>query len=182
MDMEDLLVWTYQDQFAHTVTVTDDLRLVGAGYGNGMRGFEVLADLGCLVDGKPGVANVAGDAEAIHAAVLALDDVACGLVVMHAVAGTRPDWMPGAVPLPVPVRRANGKPELVYHDLARSKPAYCRPRYKPAAEVIELARESYTAWWQGVAGLAVALGLRGLEDHEISGFAAPGTPWLVKNC
>lgn len=178
IDIEKLLWWVYQQQYAHTVTVDDDMRISqGLGYGSGAGRFEELAMLGTLVQRSGGGSiDVHPDAEAVHSAVLTLPELACGLVIMHGVAGTRPDWMPGAVPKPEAIRRKNGKPKLVYFDAMKRKPSYCPIRYVPEPGRLTMSRSMYEAWWEALGGLAEVL--TGLRDYEVHPVTAVQAPWL----
>ena len=178
VDVEEMMRWTYQDQYAHTITVEDDFWVISkaSGFGGRSRGkWQDLADLGILVQGGGSSFDVNPDAEALHDAVMRLDVIGRGLVITHGVAGTRPDWMPNDDPRLVMRPRANGKPKMEYWDAARTRPAYCLLCYDPDPEHVKFMRKVYVTWWDALACLIDEN--QYLDAHELTGPAILREPW-----
>lgn len=181
IDIQDLLVWTYQDQAADVVSRTGAAGLYPAGCRSNLLAIRRNGRLGTRIDcagsAARGGADMHPDAEAVHDAVRTLKPPWIGLVIDCAKTGSVPDWMPGAVPKPVPVPRGDGKPRMEYHDPGtRRKPAYCLLRYDPEPEHLAFVRRVYVEWWDAMAALVAKL--PDLEDHAVSGPSVPREPWL----
>lgn len=181
LDIQALLIWTYQDQAAEQVTQAVVGRLTPAWYGNNIGAVIRHGALGVRVDCATSVVTASDlhpDAEAVHDAVRALrDPLQIGLVISHAKGGTEPDWMPEASqPRLVPILRG-GKPKVEYWDREHRKPAYCVLTVDPDPECVTFARQTYTAWWDALAVLAARLQDDGLTSHDVTGPAAPERPW-----
>lgn len=175
-EIEPLLWWTYQAQYAHVLQVDDDLRVTMralAGVGGMGGAFDMWSQLGTLVDGRSGGFEVHPDAEAVHDQVLALDSVARGLVVMHANGGTQPDWMEDERMRALPVLRGNGSPLVEYDQ--NKRPSMCPIRYDPPPGHIEFARGVWVRWWDGVQAVADSLSAR--WGRRVVGLTVPRQPW-----
>lgn len=175
MTVERLLIWTYQDQQVDAIIGRGGAwgRIVGID--SARRAGDRLA-LGCEVMGG-GYARLTlhPDAEAIHDAVRALPGRMIGLVIVHAKAGTRPDWMEGAVPRVVPIRRENGK-VMVERDHNRNA-IWCPFRIVPLPSRIAFQRAVYTLWWDALD--AIASSPLTLEDHKMLPMGEPREPWIL---
>lgn len=180
IDIVDLLRWAYQVQRVDEVMRRIVPTTAGMGYrSNG----ETVLRTGCLgvVSGGGGGFGAGGglhlpdDAERVHDAVLSLPKIKIGLVIEYAKAGAVPDWMPGAMPMPRPVLRPNGKPQVEYHDVEKRMPAYCLLRYEPDPDHLAFVRETYALWWDGIAALAGRL--RGLDRFAVTGPMVKREPW-----
>ena len=191
IDIEQLLIWTYQVQKAD---VADRMvnRVVHAGaLGYGSDSFsacERTSGLGTAVHASPWtLPAVDPDAETVHDAVLKLPSQTTGLVIRHAKAGTRPEAYEGAVPLLLPRKRQNGK--IVVNRDARDHPWLCplrqaigvpsRSGYRIAAESwdhIEFSRGIYVMWHAALCVLADALS-GCLISHNPQTPSAPASPW-----
>lgn len=182
VDIERLVVWTYQQQAADRVVA----RQGGRFYPSGGGGDSVAAvarrmSLGVSIDCAGSVAYDAGhlhpDADMVHARVVRFPSLVAGMIIRHGRAGTRPDWEEGGVRLR-PILRGNGKPRIVYHDTGGRYPAYCPVVADPCADHVEFARGQYVAWWDGLNALAADLdGL--LRDHVVTPPNTPRTPWTL---
>ncbi|WP_299393251.1 hypothetical protein [Pelagibius sp.] len=179
IDIERLLIWTYQTKAADKVAS----RLSGIGPGpvtTNAQGLMHMAALGCRIDRSgPGVPTAGAqdldpDAEAVHEAVLALPQSDGALVWRHAKTATRPDFMPGASTRMCPVLRGNGKPKMVYRDRACTKPSYCLIEADPPQARIDFVRRTYKQWWDAMAALVETLVMRAFT---VTGPSAPRAPW-----
>lgn len=155
-DVERLLIWTYRDQAAHAVTA----RVAGgpSGYGSVFQAMRWRAALGVSVDCSRVALradSLPQEAESVHEQVRLLGLDQAGLVIMHARAASRPDWMPGARPRAMPVRRANGK--LVIERDQRRQPSWCPIRWDPDPSQVAFARRLWTSWWDGLSSLCERL-------------------------
>lgn len=181
VDIERLLIWTYQVKAADSV-VSRQMAWLGPDRPvTNAQGLMRMAALGCRVDNAglcvPRENDLDPDAEAVHDAVMALGNEAGALVLYHAKTGSRPDWMPGAVSRMRPVMRGNGKPSMVYWDHPKCrKPAYCRVTADPPQGRIDAARHVYAMWWDALRGLAETL--EQLRAYVVAGPAAAFMPWL----
>ena len=180
IDIERLLIWTYQDQAADVVS----RRIAGAiGPGQPVSNMAVLERqnmLGVRVDCSRAVGSsrdLHPDAEAVHEEVLQLPPTEVGLVISHAKGGTRPDWVPDTKLRAVPVLRSNGKPKM---ELAprRNVPVLCLIRYVPDPHHVEFQREVYRTWWDALTALVSNLG--DLSSHCVVGPGFGREPWFQK--
>lgn len=99
------------------------------------------------------------------------------LVTMHAIKGTRPDWVEDA-PEPTMVISNNGQPMVVGKAEGRNRyplGAYCPLRYEPSPVSIIQSRADYAAWHHGLVTLAERLHLT--KWTPLPPKASP-TPWL----
>lgn len=186
MTVERLLIWTYQDQQADWIVGKGGAYMRVVGIDSARRAGDRMA-LGCEIQGG-GYARltVHPDAEAIHDAVKTLGgrlrathgrdgSAAVGLVIRCAKAGRRPGPLIMAQPRPLRVARANGKPELVYWDAERRRPAYCTLRYDPMPEHVAFDRAVYGLWWDALDALAAHP--PELEAHKMLPLGEPREPW-----
>lgn len=177
IDIERLLIWTYQAQAADVVS----RRIAGAiGPGQPVSNMAVLERqnlLGVRVDCSRAVGasrDLHPDAEAVHDWVLGLPGARIGLVISHAKAGTRPEWLPDTGMRVEPVTRSNGKPKMEW-DYAAKRPLYCPIRYVPDPSYVAFTREVYMDWW---AVLSVMVDdLPDLSSHCVTGPEAEYEPW-----
>lgn len=188
MDVEKLLIWTYQDQAADAIVgryAGTAAPMIGGGSNAAMIANHI--SLGCRVDVSRGGARWAAgvacdidpDAEAVHEYVRCLPPALIGLVISHAKGGTRPDWMPGAQPRPVAVYRKKDRPQMVYWDTKKNRPAYCILAYDPEPAHIAFMREVWMTWWDALA--SIADDLDGRLKRKVLRPQFPREPWLVRN-
>lgn len=184
IDIVDLLRWAYQTQRVDEVVRRSVPNGIGGGYrSNASRAMEtgclgVITDGGRLGWGADGADYLPEDAERVHDAVRALAPRRMvGIVIEFAKQGAAPDWMPGVEPKPVAMLRANGKPEMEYHDAAKTRPSHCLIRYVPVEpDHIAYARRLYVDWWDAVAEVAYRLEFD-LERFRATGPSLPREPW-----
>ncbi|WP_316979976.1 hypothetical protein [Shumkonia mesophila] len=187
MDIERLLIWTYQDQAADAIIG----RAAGtaAPMTRGISNASMIANhiaLGCRVDvSRGGAVWAAGvacdlhpDAEATHEAVTALPSILVGMVIRHAKGGTRPDWCEGVMRRPVAIKGGNGKPVVIYKDRARNYPDYCPLTYLPHADWIRDVRKIWLAWWDALDDIAGRLD--GTLERKVLRLPFQREPWLVE--
>ncbi len=202
IDIEALLVWTYRDQQADRACRQDwslgYARDCLARYADrGGHGDGVLAAVGLGEAVHP-------DAEAVHAAVLRLSGEERALVIGHARVAARPDWLPGArlVWVPVPRRRGRsvkvtdaagavqswtttaGTAAAIYDANRNVIGHWVRPAVELAGGAVmegwglrEVAdrRRGYAVWHGAL--VVLAAGLRGRVGRRVSGPAAAAEPW-----
>jgi hypothetical protein len=170
--------------------------------------------LGVKVDGSgPGLfggRQVAWDADAVAAVVAgALPRRPGGgvgreaeMVAAYARAGTRPTWMPGAIPkvkpleiathgpgrppLTVPANPAQfpggvWRPNMVKRKGRHRHEGYCTPIvYEPSPQQIASARAGYMVWWQSLHKVQEMLlsAPEMLKSHRVTRELPPASPWL----
>lgn len=179
IDIEKLLVWTYQNE------VADVLARRGGSYvptkhRDSVAAVAARATLGCRVqNGGPfGYTpyDLHPDAEMVHEAVKGLSVEQSGLVIELAKSGTRPDWVRDARPRTVPILRANGKPKMEYVDPGTwNRPAYCLVRFDPDPSHVTFQRSIWVKWWDTLALLAEKLD--GELERKVLGPPFPREPW-----
>lgn len=103
-------------------------------------------------------------------------NVAC-LVTMHAIRGTRPDWIEeGPRPKPTPAER--GTHAKIFGECKGknlySLGAYCPLRWSPSPASIVSSRADYVAWHRGLCQLAATIKL---DKFTALPPKAPETPW-----
>lgn len=190
IDIEDLLVWAYQDQCVDKA-ISDSPRL-GSGFDSVMRLKFAEVDAGRF-DGS----DCHPDAEAVHFGVQGLSRVQQVLVIGGAKNSTRPDCMLGARLVMAAQVTAGGNPRRIYDDNRHCIGHAVAPAmeqadgslfYAPAdprkpapvwfAEVVGFHRAQYAAWWEALSSLALFLDAgRWLSDFHVTGPAAPSSPW-----
>lgn len=187
IDIEKLLIWTYQDQAAMQVVS----RSVGYAFGGGGDSFgavERYGRLGCFPDcaGAAAVGNdeLHPDAERVYETVAHLPVQTAGLVVLHARAGTRPDWIPeGTLVKPeyrltaggAIRRRKDGSPRvhMIYDDNRNG--IACRIVVNNPPQMLRFHRAQYALWHEALAVLVK--NLSGLREYSACGPGAAGRPW-----
>ncbi|SLN77568.1 hypothetical protein OCH7691_04462 [Oceanibacterium hippocampi] len=189
VDIEDLVIWTYQAQRADVIEGWSDSR-EGDWLAGGNRTIEAVlierGAIGCEIDTSPVPASsrLHPDAEAIHEAVTGLGSrIEIGLLIQHGRAGTRPDWLPAARTRIVPAemrwsrRHREYRPRIEY-DRNRN-PVCCPVRIVDHPQKIEAARTVYAIWREALADLAEVFRLHParLRDHAVAGPRAPARPW-----
>jgi len=180
IDIERLLVWTYQDQAADAVARRGGMYIL-AGHRDSVAAVAARGALGCRIQGGGPFGYSANDlhpdAETVHDTVKGLPADRIGLVISHAKGGTRPDWMPDARPKAVPVLRGNGKPRVEYGPDKR--PSYCPVRFEPDPGHVAFLRGVWRTWWDALAVLAGKLD--GELGRKVLGPPFPREPWMVEN-
>lgn len=169
-DIEELLWWVYQRQCAHVLPDFKPSRALAIKPG------PDLSVLGTRVQGGAQMsADVHPDAEAMHEKVKKLPDLQRGLVIHHALAGTRPDWADAEVVTVGPVLKANGKPTVVL-DVGR-RPVYCAVYLSdPGFELRTFARKMYETWHGALTYLQEGLSLSSFTPKPPE---AKKTPWVA---
>lgn len=188
IDIEDFMIWVYQHQKADAVIDhghgLNQLEREAAGlevYRNSADGCYTVAQtaiLGTRVDYfGPSCALVHPDAELAHDMVKSMRGIEYALILECAKHGNRPDWMPGAVPMLRPKRRANGKMVMIC-DKNRNVIGCELDNILDIAS-IEFARKMYMTWWNALAHLADALEYHAdmLKSFRVTRPAAPFAPW-----
>jgi hypothetical protein len=165
--IEEVLTWAYR---VHEVDrrVREREAAVGGGDSAGGFGLDSVIRLSTLAgDGRGSkqprqfvptapVREVYPAAEAIHLAVLALDQSAAELVMGHARAGSVPNWLPNATWRCVPIMR-RGRPARLY-DLNGNPLHACKVKYVGVhPEIVAEARAIYAAWFGAVSRLSDVL-------------------------
>ncbi len=176
IDIEKLLVWAYQRQrvvemisAASSNSLSRTARAGGWSMGGGGGGYS----------GGIAATPAHPDAMLVHEAVCQLPDRDMrGLVIRHAKAGSRPDWMPNARPKLGAVINGKGQPEVIL-DPPKYRYGYCPVREYVSAVGIDLARVQYATWLEGVATVALIL----VEGFELGEFIplppkAVAQPWM----
>lgn len=167
--VEAALHWAFQVEAAGRAMSG---RVGPMGYRSAWGGIAQHAALGVAVDCSGGAGEGGHDlAEWIAERVAALPGDVGALVYQHAKAGTRPALCEQA-PRMVPILGAGGRHVVVYHDLAKRRPAYCPVRESPLAEERDYARAAWRVWWDALDLLAVQVGADPLAD--------PREPWDEK--
>ena len=180
IDIEALLHWTYQKQVADKVSAKIVHGIFPQGYVSNSVRLANFARLGVRVDNPVQLfaasAEIHPDAEAVHERIVKMPALEVGLLITHAKAGDRPDWMPGAKPRCVAVLRSNGRPKMEY-DPKGKRPIFCPVIYDPDPSVIAFQRRMYSVWRCALRSLASSLD--DLSSYQVEGPAAPVAPWAV---
>jgi hypothetical protein len=126
----------------------------------------------------PAMMTTGPDAQAVIAAIAALDDAAAaGTILLCARGRIRPDWMPGVEPKRV-LRSVYG----YKRNRKRRGRALLVPTWEPCSPAeVKAAREIYRAWHKALVVLVERLKMRGLAEWEVSGLTAPQAPWEVED-
>lgn len=160
-DIEWLLHWAFSTQFVEQAA--GDLKQLGPSSGPG--GFESLALLGVRVDCSSSAEKMLGvcchdDAAMIYDTVMRIDSPeAKGLLILHARANTRPDWIPAGVGKLVPVLDRNGKPRRMYRNPEKSR-GDLGPMMEwqgNSVDMVEYHRAMWSAWHEGMCVLVDAV-------------------------
>lgn len=200
IDIERLVTWTYRDQKAdqaeHMGLTQDEVWARRLGGGDRTALASDVAILGCRVDTSPfATGRLHPDAEAVHAEVLKLSRLACGLVIEFGRTGGRPDWFEGARVVERYARKPNGYPIRCY-DAKRNFIGYKRETVVLVTERdvltgapvevdagigpegLETARIVWEAWAGALVLLAGALRAGGaLVSHRVTGPTLSARPW-----
>lgn len=185
MDIEQVLIWAHQVERVHKARVRAG---VGGGCDSVVR-VEARAMGGGTGSGASWMAQGCHpDAEAVHNALGRLSLVQRQLVEEHAIAGSRPDWLPGARVVLRPVVNGKGKPAMICDDHKHAVACQVVPavligsverwRGRGVEGIVQFHRDLYRAWWTALADLAETLEL---DAIEVAGFAAPAEPWLSES-
>ncbi len=176
MDVELVVQWTYRVQMA-------DLARTGMG-GSISGSTDSVAELGVGVD-RSSYTNVAvhEDAYRVHEQVERLPSEIQSPIITHGRLATRPDWMPGVISRPKPLREFDGKPTVLSSEpqIKRAgwyKTKWCPLVWTPPAESIEQAHDRYLIWWGSLLDLAERLRSVGLTSITVLDPSAPRFPWL----
>jgi hypothetical protein len=117
------------------------------------------------------------DAGRVMDSIRALPGNVASLVIHHGRYCTRPGWTE-RVENRAPRLGPSGRPWVEYADPRRRMQPYCPLLVTHEWVVSDAAISRYRAWWGGL--LIVAEAIRGrLDRWEVSGFAAPQTPWMA---
>jgi hypothetical protein len=186
VDVEQLLVWAIRDQRAYVGDpLPPGVELLPRGHSaDGVYAVQRAAALGVRIDefgaGRLDASQVHPDAETIGAMLARLDPPLQLLMLRHARNASRPDWLPGAVPLevrPVMVMRKGRMVPKVKYDRNRHPIGYEMETIDRRDE-IRRARATYTRWHETLEVLAMALALPGLlVERRATGPEAPARPW-----
>ncbi len=183
-----LLQWVYEHHQAHIglrrgdgledIEKQVDGIQVFKSSADGIVSIERIGLLGVKIDySGPGHHGLPEACEIVHGEVTALDGMIAGFVMSHAIAGTTPDWMPGARPLMGPViNPKNGRPLKIWDNKGNDKGTHVEP--KLTVDNIKAARRIYHGWWLTLERLAETLTRSGLE---VAGPAAEYEPWIINS-
>lgn len=163
IDIEALLVWAYRDCCADRIVGRVMSRLRPAGARSGMGAFEAKMMLGVQVDcfgsAAMGSDELHPDAEAVHDAVMGLEDRnAAALVIECARTASRPTLE--VAPRIEKRIGANGKP-------MRGEFGECLILLHGTEAEVKYRRRVFGMWVEALEMLALRLG--GLVEHEVSG-------------
>ena len=176
IDVERLLHWAYRDELVKGGDI------VSSSFGIVIR----LGQLGTVVDndqfehvGKlpPIFGEPHPDAKLIEREVNRLPYPAKPLVILHASAGTRPNWY--AQPIRVLPMRDGSRVRIIGECKGRDRyslGSYCPLRFEPPLATVAHARAEYGLWFGALVHLAVVLGRR-LAEHVATYPAASPQPW-----
>ena len=178
IDIEQALIWTYRLQQA-------DLRQqMGVGP---QPQFDSCALVARSLSTAVSVgADCHPDADLLHGFVLGLSRYQAVLVICHAKAADRPDWLPGAKLVIAAEVNLRGNPRRIY-DENRNLIGH---RVRQAVElgdgtlmlgwdldVVEAERNTYRLWHQALVDLSRRLGTIRVDGKLAIGPEAPATPW-----
>lgn len=189
IDIENLLVWAYQDQCVDKAA-TGGWSLAGAM--DSCRRLELS-----MTDASVNIGHDChADAEAVHFAVQGLSKVQQALVIGNAKNGTRPDCMLGARFIMAALVTSSGNPKRIYaadrkttvgHEVAPAielpdGAVFYAPSGRPALkwfdDVVGFHRAQYSAWMEAMTALVQYLnGGAWLSDFNVTGPAACPCPW-----
>lgn len=177
IDIEDLLVWTYQRQKADIVSRRQSTVFLPSSSSNvAMLARHAL--LGTRIDhGGSWVHDkneLHPDADLTHEAVMRLPIEARGLVMSHAKGGTRPDWVEDDQPRFLPKMNSRGRPKVERDSGGRA--IFCPVYLYPDPDYVTFCRSVYGEWWRGIQMLISDLG--DLSDFTVTGSEAVEFPWL----
>ena len=192
IDIEALLRWTMQTEFAHAVARPGGLfaaeasvaRLAKRGRSkDGTAKLDMIAGLGCIPqESVPFSAHCHPDAEAVYgraSRMLGRADLA--VIVECARSGNRPDWRPDIKPFGVRFEvkdSVGGDPRAVVRYDSRRRMAYCRVEFYDRSREIAAFRDRYLRWWDAMTALAASLDDSDLKRWSVIRPAADREPWL----
>ena len=207
IDIEELLGWTYRAQLADIV--------IERGYGlhaiereaDGIPVFRASADgvVACMRSGALGSTATGGaagikadlhaDAERVHNTVMMLGGDDALLIIRHAKAATRPDWLPDARHRLEPRWKGNrkfdaatglpvkGSYEVItlWDSNWNKQSSYCPISEHDGPDHVGAKREAYRRWRRALVTLAEHFAEAPLDDHIVSGPASPAKPWQPRD-
>lgn len=192
VDVERLLVWTYQTCQAHNavrVGLYEGERaasrtVYAASSGDGCATVAEQGRLGCRVDVSGARTDQLNeDAERVHQLVMMLESRA--LLIRHGRAGTRPEGFDIPDPHLEPVWKdlprydSRGLPAPRSFELwtdQRRHAIGCPLQLSEAVEYVEVMREEFRIWRAGLVALAEALAHTPLRRFRVTGPAVPSEP------
>lgn len=206
IDIEDLLGWTYRAQLADVV--------IERGYGlhpierevDGIPVFRASADsiVACMRSGALGTSAIGGaasvkadlhaDAKRVHKTVMMMGGDDAMLIIRHAKAGARPDWLPDARHRFEPKWKGNrkfdeatGRPVKGSYDVVtlwdsswNKQASYCPIMETDGPDHVGAKREVYRRWHRALVTLAGHFDEAPLKDHIVDGPAAGAKPWAAR--
>ncbi len=194
IDIEALLHWTMQAEFAHAIARPGGLLAAeasAAGFAerarrsrDGTAKLDMIAGLGCIPQESLLFLNHCHpDAEAVYGlASRMLVDADLAVIVECARSGNRPDWRPDIKPLGVRYEvnySATGDVgRAVVRCNGRTGMRHCRVEYYDRSREIAAFRDRYLRWWDAMTALAASLvGSNLTRWSVISRPAADREPW-----
>lgn len=195
VDAEALVNWVYQRQKAHIIAGLGiglyDQEAAASGIIRikrvSLSRFEMIQILGCQIDGGgPDAGRLHEDAEAVHDFIDRMPAAVRGIVILHALAGTRPSWDEGLAPKWGPVWKGaprydrDGRPARGSYkvDLVQKVPVACRVMLYTPPSYIDGLRRDYAAWHGALAAIARKFGAGTLKRYDVTPPAAPAAPWI----
>ena len=191
IDIEALLRWTMQTEFAHTASRSGGLFAAEASVAgftrrgrakDGTAKLETIAGLGCMPqESLLFLAHCHPDAETVYglaSRMLARVDLA--VIVECARNGDRPDWRPDIKPFGVryEVNHAVDDPSAVVRYDSGRRVRYCRVEFYDRSREIAAFRDRYLRWWDAMTALAAGLDDSDLVRWSVIRPAASREPWL----
>lgn len=184
IDVQDLIEWTYRTQAPELAVQLLAARAPRAAVSTGW------LDYGTVIDGGgPTRADTHPDALIVHDAV-SEHAPRPDLLVLHARAGTSPDWYPEGPGLLMADVDGRGRMLVRTADYRlerqaspqrgrRRAIACCLTIVGTDPALVEAGRETYALWRDGLGAVAAALAAapEGLVAHEVRGPRAPRRPW-----
>lgn len=194
IDIEALLRWAMQTEFAHAVARPGGLFAAEASVAgftvrgrstDGTAKLQMVSGLGCLPqESVPFLAHCHPDAEAVYGlASRTLGRADLAVIVQCARSGSRPDWRPDIKPFGVRYEinySAGEDPRAVVRYNGRTAARYCRVDFYDRSDEIAAFRDHYLRWWDAMAALAASLDDSDLARWEVIRPAAHREPWLPK--
>lgn len=186
MPIEDLLVWVYKRQRAHTSMMgNDDLQTLYRGSrmtddGRTTDGCAAIAERGELgvdrIDGGGYRMNrVHADAETVHERVDRLPPAKRRLVIRWALEGEAPPWSAHR-PRLLPMLNSRGVQRFQYDE--RRNPIACLLAWDTEPTDVLAMNTDYALWHEALLSLAVELSAPGLLAHHVVGLPrAVAAPW-----
>lgn len=199
IDIEELVIWTYQRQRAGAAQVerllAEEAKADGHDWvgesGDGVMACLRLLKLGTFIDGHAGGWSVDPDASLIDQAVQAVGGWGAALVTLHGFIGIRPEWLEDArfriepvwndEPAYMPDGRVQpGSFAMKYEDRGH-KPSWCPIQYFDLPEYVDTIRQRYTVWHRALTDVGAALAASDrLRLWSPTGPTAPAAPWAAR--